>query len=108
MSALEVKIVTITDKPLGCDKASLAQKYIKKAQHSRCLTYLLANGKLRQALVDTLRGLSRGLFAAEGEKMVTDSSAQDSMTKTEQSGTTCWHSQVAAKQVSAANLSFAL
>ncbi len=32
------------------------------------LTYLRANGKLRQALVDTFRGLSRGLLAAESGK----------------------------------------
>lgn len=35
------------------------------------LTYLRAKGKLRQALVDAFRGLSKGLLAAETEKTVT-------------------------------------
>lgn len=36
-------------------------------------TYLRANGKLRKALVDTFRGLSKGLLAAERHKNINES-----------------------------------
>lgn len=56
---------------LSCDETlihSLQGHLQGKSPTNALLTYLRANGKLRQVVVDTFRGLSNGLLAAETGK----------------------------------------